>query len=196
MTLRWAVHHCPHATYLVKADDDAFIDVPALQARLLRTFSVPPPRRTLACNVLPEGTQPQREGKWAVSERDYPWPEYPSYCAGLAYVTTPYLAHQLASVAEAGVAPRVWVDDVWVTGLVAAALRLTPYYLNLRYSYDHQELVLWAADASPSTPPPYTFVHLDAGLPDWYSTLTTLWRHALHAHNTTSPSIVLPTSSS
>ena len=183
MALRWAVHRCPHATFLVKADDDAFIDVPALRALLSRTFSIPPPRRTLACNVLPAGMQPQRAGKWAVSHHDYPWTEYPPYCAGLAYVITPALADQLVRVAQAGVAPWVWVDDVWVTGLLAEVLRLRPHYLNLRYSYEHDELVAWAARARPAAPPPYTFVHLDPTRPDWRFTLDTLWNHALAAHH-------------
>ncbi|XP_069188509.1 lactosylceramide 1,3-N-acetyl-beta-D-glucosaminyltransferase A [Procambarus clarkii] len=183
MTLRWAAAHCANAIYLVKADDDAFIDVPALRALLDRTFSHPPPSRTLACNVLPAGTQPQRSGKWAVSDTDYPWPEYPRYCAGLAYVATPDLADELARVAQAGVATRIWVDDVWVTGLLAEALRLQPHYLNLRYSYDHNDMSAWADRAKPTSPPPYTFAHLDPACHDWWSTLNTLWRHALAAHH-------------
>ncbi|XP_045138124.1 beta-1,3-galactosyltransferase 5-like [Portunus trituberculatus] len=183
MALRWAAARCPHATFLVKADDDAFIDVPALRGLLSRTFSMPPPRLTLACNVLPAGMQPQREGKWAVSHEDYPWSEYPTYCAGLAYVITPALADQLARVAQAGVAPQLWVDDVWVTGLLAEVLRLRPHYLNLRYSYEHDELVAWAARARPTAPPPYTFVHLDPSRPDWRFTLDKLWTHALAAHH-------------
>ncbi|XP_063863667.1 beta-1,3-galactosyltransferase 5-like [Scylla paramamosain] len=162
MALRWAAARCPQAIFLVKADDDAFVDVPALRGLLGRTFSVPPPRRTLACNVLPAGMQPQRAGKWAVSHEDYPWPEYPTYCAGLAYVITPALADLLARVAQAGVAPRLWVDDVWVTGLLAEVLRLRPHYLNLRYSYEHDELVAWACPCPACGPAP---LHLRASGP-------------------------------
>ncbi|XP_045124184.1 acetylgalactosaminyl-O-glycosyl-glycoprotein beta-1,3-N-acetylglucosaminyltransferase-like [Portunus trituberculatus] len=187
MALRWAARRCSHAIFLVKADDDAFIDVPALRALLGRTFSVPPPRRTLACNALPAGTQPQRSGKWAVSREAYPWVEYPRYCAGLAYLVTPTVADLLARAAQAEVAPRVWVDDVWVTGLLAEALDLRPHYLNLRYSYDHDEVAQWAASARPAAPPPYTFVHLDAARPDWRSTLDTLWSHALTVHTSLVP---------
>lgn len=193
MALRWAARRCPHATFLVKADDDAFIDVPALRALLGRTFSLPPPRRTLACNVLPAGTQPQRTGKWAVREQDYPWPEYPRYCAGLSYVATPDVADLLARAAHAGVAPRVWVDDVWVTGLLAEALHLRPHYLNLRYSYDHAEMAQWAAHARPAAPPPYIFVHLDPTNTDWRSTLDTLWSHALAAQNVTQGQLAVTT---
>ncbi|KAG0718401.1 Beta-1,3-galactosyltransferase 5 [Chionoecetes opilio] len=192
MALRWAARRCPHAAFLVKADDDAFIDVPALRALLSRTFSVPPPRTTLACNVLPAGMTPQRTGKWAVSHEDYPWPEYPSYCAGLAYVVTPALADMLARVAQADVAPRVWVDDLWVTGLLAEVLRLRPHYLNLRYSYDHDTLATWAARARPHAPPPYTFVHLDPSRHNWRFTLDTLWQHALAAQRATLAPPVTP----
>ncbi|XP_071535593.1 beta-1,3-galactosyltransferase 1-like [Panulirus ornatus] len=182
MALRWAATHCAHATFLVKADDDTFIDVPALKALLVRTFDLPPPQRILACNVLPAGTKPQRTGKWAVSTADYPWPEYPRYCAGLAYVATLDLAEELARVAQASVAPRIWVDDVWVTGLLAESLHLHPHYLNLRYSYDYNEMVKWTARATPNAPAPYMFAHLDPACPDWRPTLDILWHHALIAH--------------
>lgn len=183
MALRWAASRCRHAAFVVKADDDAFVDVPALRALLDRTFAAQPPRRTLACHVLPPGTRPQRSGKWAVSAADYPWPEYPQYCAGLAYVATPDAADELSRAAQAGAAPRVWVDDVWVTGLLAEALRLQHHYLNLRYSYDHTEMAQWAARARASLPPPFAFAHLDPACPDWRPTLDALWRHALAARN-------------
>ncbi|KAK8728163.1 hypothetical protein OTU49_009145, partial [Cherax quadricarinatus] len=182
MTLRWAAAHCAHAVYLIKADDDAFIDVPALRALLDRTFALPPPKRTLACNVLPAGTEPQRSGKWAVNESDYPWSTYPRYCAGLAYVATPDTADVLSRVAEARVSTRIWVDDVWVTGLLVESLRIQPHYLNLRYSYDHNDMAAWTGRARPASPPPYIFAHLDPACPDWWPTLRTLWRRAITAH--------------
>ncbi|XP_064099148.1 beta-1,3-galactosyltransferase 1-like [Macrobrachium nipponense] len=186
MALKWAATKCPHANYVVKADDDAFIDVPGLKSLLERTFGAdtPPPPRMLACNVLPAGTEPQREGKWAVSTRDYPWDEYPRYCAGLAYVATPDTVQQLYRAAHSDVSPRIWVDDVWVTGLLAESLQLQPHYLNLRYSYDHNEMVQWAQKAKgrPKAPPPYTFAHLDPACPDWRTTLQELWQHATNGH--------------
>ena len=105
MALRWAHRHCAHAAHVVKADDDAFVDLYSLEALLGRTFPqgrLPPD--TLACHVVPRGTAPQREGKWAVGVEEYPWAEYPAYCAGLAYVTTPATAHRL--YLAAGVAPH------------------------------------------------------------------------------------------
>ncbi|XP_063591376.1 beta-1,3-galactosyltransferase 1-like [Penaeus indicus] len=183
MALRWAASRCRHAAFVVKADDDAFIDVPALKALLDRTFAAQPPRRTLACHVLPPGTRPQRSGKWAVSAADYPWAEYPRYCAGLAYVASADAADELSRAAQAGAAPRVWVDDVWVTGLLAEALQLQHHYLNLRYSYDHTEMAEWASRARASLAPPFAFAHLDPACPDWRPTLDALWRHALAARN-------------
>ncbi|XP_068234800.1 uncharacterized protein [Palaemon carinicauda] len=182
MALKWAATKCPHANYIVKADDDAFIDVPGLKSLLERTFGTdsPPQQRLLACNVLPAGTEPQREGKWAVSTDDYPWDEYPRYCAGLAYVATPDTVQQLYRAAHSEIAPRIWVDDVWVTGLLAESLQLHPHYLNLRYSYDHNEMVQWTQKARerPKTRPPYIFAHLDPACPDWKTTLQDLWQHA------------------
>ena len=185
MALRWAHRHCAHAAHVVKADDDAFVDLYSLEALLGRTFPqgrLPPD--TLACHVVPRGTAPQREGKWAVGVEEYPWAEYPAYCAGLAYVTTPATAHRLYLAAAVGVAAPLWVDDVWVTGVVAAALRLRHHQLTMRYSYEPEEMAAWAAKADdPRPPPPFTFVHLDAHDPLAFAdAMARLWAKA-EAHH-------------
>ncbi|XP_076056213.1 uncharacterized protein LOC143034153 [Oratosquilla oratoria] len=184
MGLKWAQERCPHAVFLVKADDDAFIDVPGLQAFMARTYGAPPPspRNTLVCNVLPEGTPPLREGKWAVSTSEYPWSEYPAYCGGLAYLVTPDVARDLYRVAHAPRLRRLWVDDVWITGVLAEAIGVTPYYLNLRYTYDPDELTEWLERARADAPPPYMVAHLDPSRPDWRRTVERLWSHAQEAH--------------
>ncbi|CAL4122268.1 unnamed protein product, partial [Meganyctiphanes norvegica] len=136
MGLRWVSHNCPQAKYVVKADDDAFINILSLQDLMHRTFGkyLAIPHNTLACHVLPVGTSPKRTGKWAVTKDDYPWDEYPSYCAGLAYLLTPRLAGHLvraSHVPAPPAPPRIWVDDVWVTGLLAESLHLQHHHLDL-----------------------------------------------------------------
>lgn len=180
--LRYAARHCSHAVFFLKADDDAFIDLPGLYYYLLRTFG---PlnnqiRDILAGNVFPNGTVPQRKGKWAVDISEYPWCKYPSYLGGLAYLITPDVARDLYRIAHTSLIPEIWVDDVWVTGLLAHTLRIHPLYLNPHYSYEHDEMKEWleAAQAGIQPPqhPPYTFAHLDQTRRDWQDFSQNLWK--------------------
>ncbi|NXX47410.1 B3GT4 galactosyltransferase, partial [Tricholaema leucomelas] len=43
LLLRWAAAHCPSAAFLLKADDDVFVNLPSLTS-YLSTFPLPPPR--------------------------------------------------------------------------------------------------------------------------------------------------------
>ena len=43
---------------------------------------------------------------------------YPTYCLGAVYITTPATARRL--VGAANVTQLFWIDDVWVTGYLAA----------------------------------------------------------------------------
>ncbi|CAL4215707.1 unnamed protein product, partial [Meganyctiphanes norvegica] len=188
MGLRWVNRNCLQAKYVVKADDDAFINILSLQDLMYHTFgqSSAIPHNTLACHVLPEGTSPQRAGKWAVTKNEYPWNKYPPYCAGLAYLLTPHLAGHLFRAAHVPSPPaplRIWVDDVWVTGLLAEFLQLQHHHLDLRYAYDHEEVKSWLSQARPQAAPPYTFVHLDTSDSEWRELLNQLWKHAELAHN-------------
>ena len=115
---RWAVDHCGSAQYLLKTDDDQFVDTLQLP-RYLQTFLPPPSHSWFLCNVLKDVT-PIRDpdSKWFVSRSEWPSSEYPAYCAGWAYVTTlPTLARVLAwSTTQ----PYFWIDDLHVTGTLPA----------------------------------------------------------------------------
>jgi hypothetical protein len=57
-----------------------------------------------------------RTGKWAVTSSEMSDGDYPTYCAGMAYVTlTTTVIALRAAVREE---PFFWIDDVYVTGKV------------------------------------------------------------------------------
>ena len=184
--LRWASRHCFRAKFFLKSDDDAFVDIFSLYQYLSRTFESLNQRNILAGNVFPDGVPAQRTGKWAVSQAEYPWPRYPSYLGGLAYLMTPDVARDLYKAAYVSGIPSVWVDDVWVTGILAKALRVQPLFLNPRYSYDHLEMVQWLNQTSGKTAKPlFTFAHLDSSEKNWKITLEQLWNSSLRFFNVT-----------
>lgn len=183
--LKHASEHCSNSIFFLKADDDAFIDIIGLYQYLVRTFGAlnNKMKNILAGNVFPSGTKPQREGKWTVSIAEYPWNEYPSYLGGLSYLASPDVARDLCKVAHLNVAPQIWVDDVWVTGLLAQTLNIQPLYMNSRYSYDHSEMKQWLerrkANQNQTQPPPFTFAHLDPTKSDWKKLTNELWKKVL-----------------
>jgi hypothetical protein len=75
----------------------------------------------LHVQALPQGMTVLRTGKWAVTSSEMSDGDYPTYCAGMAYVTlTTTVIALRAAVREE---PFFWIDDVYVTGKVSAVIR-------------------------------------------------------------------------
>lgn len=147
----WVLNHCSHAKYILKADDDAFIDIFQLFEFLLRTFGKDP-EAALICNVFPEGTKPVRGTdvlgkKWAVTYEEYPNKEYPKYCGGLAYLATPNVIREIYRMSRKVGNKYLWIDDVYVTGILRELAHVEPFYLNLRYLYDPEEYRKWLSNS-------------------------------------------------
>jgi len=170
--LRWITQNCPKTSTILKADDDAFIDINGLFNFLRRTLDSPLPQELLACDVMPEGTKPKRTGKWKVSREDYPLETYPVYCSGIAYVMSYQVASKL--IGEVDKSNWLWIDDVWMTGVLAERFNLSYFKLNARYCYDESVLLEWV----PGKPLPCTVLHLDADKPDYSRTIAKLWKYA------------------
>lgn len=185
MGLKWAVRHCDSARFILKSDDDAFVDVDQLRHFIHRTFDdetiigQQQLDNTFICNVQ-ENARVQRAGKWAVSPQEYASQTYPAFCSGLAYVLRPRLASRLLAASRAGlVRPALWIDDVYVTGLLARAVRAHHFYLNLRYSNQQRQTETeWSA--TNSTLLPYIVTELDTSRPDWRQMAERMWNKTLH----------------
>ncbi|XP_018018608.1 beta-1,3-galactosyltransferase 5-like [Hyalella azteca] len=173
--LRWLTQHCPRTSLIFKADDDAFVDVYGLFSFLDRTLETPHPTSMIACDVIPAGTEPKRAGKWAVSVLEYPKAQYPQYCSGLAYVMSMDVAK--AIIQKAAARPWLWVDDVWVTGLLVEDMEIRYILLNARYCYDLEPLQSWLAATNASSSVPCTVAHLDARNSSYSDILNEIWQH-------------------
>ncbi|KAK8767327.1 hypothetical protein V5799_005893 [Amblyomma americanum] len=60
----------------------------------------------------------QRNSKWYVSKEEYPLEKYPAYCAGAAFMMRPVVLSALYEASKH--VPIFWVDDVYVTGILAS----------------------------------------------------------------------------
>ncbi|KAM4825762.1 UDP-GlcNAc:betaGal beta-1,3-N-acetylglucosaminyltransferase 8 [Thomomys bottae] len=118
----WLGHHCPHVSFVLQAQDDAFVHVPALLEHLR---SLPPSwAQSLYLGEVFTKAKPLRNAgrPFYVPESFYEG-SYPAYASGGGYVIAGRLAPWLLQAAGR-VAPFPF-DDVY-TGLCFRALGLVP----------------------------------------------------------------------
>ncbi|NXC65070.1 B3GT4 galactosyltransferase, partial [Aleadryas rufinucha] len=123
LLLRWARECCGGAPFLLKADDDAFVNAPAV-ATYLATWSGGPPAR-LYLGRVHWAVAPNRDprSRHHVPEGLYPGGRFPPYCSGTAYVLSRQAA--TAVLGAAARVPLVGPEDVWV-GLCARGAGVAP----------------------------------------------------------------------
>ncbi|KAH1183226.1 beta-1,3-galactosyltransferase 4 [Mauremys mutica] len=121
MLLGWAAAHCPGAAFVVKVDDDVFLNLPALARHL---GALPSPRR-LYLGRIHWRVQPNRDPghRHHVPVSAYPAGAFPPYCSGTAYVLSGDAA--LGVLGAAPHVPSVPLEDVYV-GLCARWAGLAP----------------------------------------------------------------------
>lgn len=113
MMLRWASAFCRHARFVVKVDDDTYLNA----ANFFATMASRPPDaiygRLFSCS------EPIRDptNKWYVSFEEYSESVYPSYVAGSAYVVGRLVVETLYR-ATGHVKPFP-IEDAYITGSCA-----------------------------------------------------------------------------
>ena len=142
MGLKWTAYYCPGARYVLKTDDDVFVNSPALLDFLSQDLSPWGARRLILCQTL-TFTYPLRSlgDKWRVSPQEYPGKMYPPYCAGWVVLYSPDVVFLLYR--EAQRTDYFWIDDVHVTGTLAARANLSQTPLgSLMYSGSKVNLLI------------------------------------------------------
>lgn len=127
--LRWISRYCLHARYVLKTDDDIFVNTFNLLRHLRRLDRIrgtglagvrpDAPRGILLCLVW-YNMMVMRDGKWKVSKEEWPDSKYPTYCSGSAFVMTTNAAIAMHRVSYD--VPFFWVDDFYITGLLPLKL--------------------------------------------------------------------------
>ncbi|CAL8098807.1 unnamed protein product [Calicophoron daubneyi] len=116
--------NCKSVKNIVKVDDDTFVDV----FHLVRFLSSSDMKldKGFYCSAT-TGAKPSRPGtskssKWEISKSEFVGKEFPTYCEGLGYVLNAELVPQLywCSVFSR----PIWIDDVYVTGVLADKLKI------------------------------------------------------------------------
>lgn len=122
--LKWITYHCPDARYVIKVDDDVFVNTPFLEEFLTRELSPAGARRLVMCDVMYDAmVKRSYRSKWHVSHHEYPDRHYPDYCMGWAILYSPDSVFRLYR--EAQRSDYFWIDDVHVTGTLLGKINYT-----------------------------------------------------------------------
>jgi hypothetical protein len=127
MALKWFVYNCPNAPFLLKTDDDVFVNTPLL----LNYLETPSPShqrfhrgKLLFCVEVGHAKVKRTfRSKWRVSYKEYRQTHFPNHCPGFSILYSSDIVQQLYLKAQK--IPYFWIDDVHITGNVASKLNIT-----------------------------------------------------------------------
>lgn len=116
--LKWVLHNCSQAKYLIKMDDDVFLHMPKLLTFLLSQPGGYNPK--LIAGHRYNGVKVDRDpwSKWFTPKSAYRAEKFPPFVAGFCYVLGMQAAQELY---DAGMQLSLFhLEDVFLTGIVAS----------------------------------------------------------------------------
>lgn len=136
--LKWITHYCLNSKYVLKADDDMFVNMFTLLRHLSSYYRFGTHRNDLILCLVWGRMIVMRSGKWAVSEKEFPGKYYPTYCSGSAFTLSTDVAMKLYYASYS--VPFFWVDDFYITGLLPLKLKLKHKQFMSTYVLDGRKL--------------------------------------------------------
>lgn len=127
MGLKWAVSMCLNIKYVIKMDDDIIVDMYSLLNVINVKFYK---HKSSIVGYVFNNMRPIRikANKWYVTKEEYASNEYPTFVSGWLYVTDFKTAEKL--VAQSTSVPYFWIDDVYITGILAKVANVTFINVN------------------------------------------------------------------
>jgi beta-1,3-galactosyltransferase 1 len=114
--LKWITNYCSQATYILKTDDDIFVNMYTLIRHMQHLHKNPNNTHSLLMCAVWYGMPVMRTGKWKVTKEEWKDDYYPTYCSGSAFVLSTDVAIKLYKTSYH--VPFFWVDDFYITGLL------------------------------------------------------------------------------
>ena len=131
--LKWVSAFCRHAVYVLKTDDDVFVNTEGLWNYIKQTVEPSHGRTDIILCYLMDNRNVFRSkfAKWFVNKEKYSAEYYKPYCMGMAYVMSCDVTIRLYQLSFT--TPFFWIDDYYVTGLLAYKLNVTHLRYNSAY---------------------------------------------------------------
>ncbi|XP_052784570.1 beta-1,3-galactosyltransferase 1-like [Mya arenaria] len=136
VTLKWVSIFCAEIEYMLKADEDVFVNIPLLM-KYLKSF----PQKIKGSIHGHVNNRPsvKRLGKWAVKRSEFPLPQYPRYASGNSYVISGNLIPRMFMVSE--YLPYMPIEDAFLTGILAKMVETNLInHAGFTYFYDQQPI--------------------------------------------------------
>ncbi|KAL3852092.1 hypothetical protein ACJMK2_015778 [Sinanodonta woodiana] len=130
---RWIQEHCQNTKFVLKIDDDVVINIVKVIEDLLPVFSHS--NSIIACRIR-KSVPVDRQGKWAISNDYFPgYVNYPfEFCPG-AFALMP-LQTSLSLFRASHVTPFLWLDDVYVYGILVKIAHITLRHTDGLYNWE------------------------------------------------------------
>ena len=133
--LQWFYDYCHVAKYLMKADDDVYVNFENVYSSINKKYTSTD--RFFLCHVFRKAP-PIRDlnSKWYTSFEEYNNTFFPTYCSGTAYLFSSVILGDLYQSALK--ASFLTMEDVFLTGMAAENLHVR-YIHDPRLSYEKRE---------------------------------------------------------
>ena len=117
--LKWATVFCQDVKYVVKTDDDVFINIANLVTLLMDVSTSQITTRFMLGSLIKDAKPiTNRHSKWFSATTLFKDKTYPNYLSGSAYVISGDVIIDLYSAATTQ--KPFWLEDIFITGILAA----------------------------------------------------------------------------
>lgn len=123
MGFEWAAKYCSFS-FLLKADDDVFINIPAVLEVLNNSIT---PKEKLYLGFVYKNPRVRRNGKWLLTQEEYNETHYPDFCAGPGYILSRDVLVSFVEIFDT--IPKIKIDDAYV-GMLAKEAGLIARHHN------------------------------------------------------------------
>ena len=140
--LHWSSHYCPNASFVLKTDDDVFINTFSFIDRVTGMINGKKDKRVIMGYVWKKAWV-RRAGKYWMSKKQYKEKYYPPYCGGSAYVMSGDVVKILSELAIEDKRTQFFrMEDIYVTGILAKQAKINPFMIpNWGYSFNRNRFV-------------------------------------------------------
>jgi len=135
--LKWLSKYCDgKAKYVLKVDDDVIVNTFLLMRhlKLLETKDQKASQKTIMCYIYKRmKVIRNKKSKWYVSKEEFQAERFKNYCSGAAFLMS---ADLITPMYQASLdIDFFWIDDYYVTGLLASAVNASFRSFNSLYVF-------------------------------------------------------------
>ena len=122
--LLWIAKHCPQSSYMIKCDDDSYLNMKNIIKYLVLLNS----NTERIHGFVYRHPRVMRTGLWAVPKEVCTKDYYPDYCSGNTYVIPSSVVPKLLTCLYQQYTTHLHIEDVYITGVLAKCANITLHH--------------------------------------------------------------------